>query len=189
MALTNFNIDNIIFGRYKGIDIEWTVLEKSENRLLIISTYGFCGVPFCSDAEPSTWESSWLRTWLNEEFYHEAFSEDERKRVILTNVDADRNPYYSSDPGSSTKDKIFVLSINEANTYYNSSESRKLKPVKYAEGYVSTDDEGFSCWVLRTPGEDNSSVAWVDFDGTIDSRGWYVDIDYYCVRPALWIYS
>jgi hypothetical protein len=175
-------------------NIEWRVLAKDDNNVLVISKYALDAKPYNTEDEDVTWETCTLRTWLNETFLNEAFSEAEQTIIQTTEVSADRNPDWSTDPGNATKDKIFLLSINEANKYFASDEARMCVPTTYAiANYAWTSDDykadgAATCWWwLRSPGDFQINAAFVYYDGGVYSFGRDVDNDVGCVRPALWI--
>ncbi|WP_410901694.1 DUF6273 domain-containing protein [Ruthenibacterium lactatiformans] len=62
-----------------------------------------------------TWEICTLRKWLNKEFINAAFTEKEKQLIPAVMVSADRNLDYDTNLGNSTKGKVFLLSIDEAN--------------------------------------------------------------------------
>ena len=171
--------------------IEWTVLAKEGDKLLLISKYALEVRPYNTECRATTWEKCTLRTWLNTEFYTAAFSAEEQKLIAETTVTADMNPEYGTDPGNPTKDKVFLLSIPEANQYFANDEARRCAPK--AEGAVMTikyktaSGETACWWWLRSPGDGGSSAAIVSNDGLVCDWGFYVNFDHYGVRPALWI--
>jgi len=55
-----------------------------------------------------TWETSDIRSWLNDEFY-KSFSAAERARIQETAVINNDNPWTNSSGGNDTSDKIFLL--------------------------------------------------------------------------------
>lgn len=115
--------DYIEFGTYEQDNdasngkeaIEWLVLETQDDKILILSKYGLDCKAYNVDWEDITWETCTLRKWLNEEFINEAFTESEKLLIPTVTVSADRNPGYDTNPGNPTKDKVFLLSIDEAN--------------------------------------------------------------------------
>ena len=194
--------DIIEFGAYEQDNdtsngkepIEWLVLERDGDKVLVISKYALDAKPYNTEYEDVTWETCTLRTWLNETFLNKAFNEAEQSMIQTTEVSADKNPDYSTDPGNATEDKIFLLSIDEANKYFASDEARKCVPTAYAiaNGAYTGDDykvEGASTcwWWLRSPGNFQSFAAFVGNGGVVVSYGYFVLDDYGCVRPAMWI--
>jgi tetratricopeptide (TPR) repeat protein len=194
--------DYIYFGTYEQDndtsngkeDIEWLVLAKEDNKVLVISRYALDCRQYNTEYEDITWETCTLRAWLNGTFLTEAFSEEDQSIIQTTKVSADKNPDYSTDPGNATKDKIFLLSINEAEKYFASDEARMCVPTAYAiangawtSGSYNVDGEATCWWWLRSPGHRQNNAAYVRNDGGVYSYGSYVNVDRGCVRPALWI--
>ncbi len=188
--------DTYTFGSYEqdndiangAEDIEWLVLDRQEDKILIISKYGLDAKPYNKEKIDITWENCTLRSWLNDDFYNTAFSSDEKKAVAETSVSADKNPKYDTNPGNSTTDNVFLLSITEANKYFSSDSARQCEPTDYAVANGAyTSDSGTCWWWLRSPGCVQDYAACVNDHGTVRVYGYYVYYDCGCVRPALWI--
>ncbi|MBE6649699.1 MAG: hypothetical protein E7613_00155 [Ruminococcaceae bacterium] len=201
--------DYIKFGRYEQDnntsngkeEIEWRVLEVKDGRALVISKYGLDAKAYNEKWEDVAWETCMLRRWLNNEFLNTAFTSDEKAMIPTVTVTADKNPEYSTNPGNATQDKVFLLSINEANKYFSSSADMICKPTDYAVANgVSEDYMGNCCWWLRSPGYSQRYAAGVDYGGSVGTYGVRVNRGglvstggtifhhgYYAVRPALWI--
>ena len=194
--------DIIEFGAYEQDNdtsngkepIEWQVLERDGDKVLVISKYALDAQPYNTEWEDVTWETCTLRTWLNETFLNEAFSEAEQTIIQTTEVSADRNPDWSTDPGNATNDKIFLLSIIEAYTYFASDEASMCAPTAYAIAngawtydYYKVDGAATCCWWLRSPGYSQDYAADVTIGGGVYSYGSPVSFDNSGVRPALWI--
>lgn len=196
--------DIVYFGTYEQDNdtsngkenIEWRVLAKENSRVLVISDKALDRQPYNSSyTEEVTWENCSLRKWLNGTFLNKAFSTEEQAQIQNTTVSADNNPQYSTNPGNATTDKVFLLSINEVEKYFNSDEARKCAPTAYAKAQgASTSDTcktpsgAATCWWwLRSPGDDQSSAAYVYFGGDVFELGNYVYSVLTAVRPAMWI--
>ncbi len=194
--------DAITFGHYEqdnntanGAEpIEWQVLAREGNRILVISRYALDCQPYNNSFMNVTWESCTLRSWLNGRFLRAAFTSEEQAVIPTVTVNADRNPDYSTSPGNSTTDRVFLLSITEAKQYFISDEARKCAPTAYAiahGAYVSStykvDGNGTCLWWLRSPGHNSYHAPNVDIDGSVLTHGFLVNYDNYGVRPALWI--
>ena len=78
-----------------------------------------------------TWEKCTLRKWLNEDFYNKAFDEEEKERVVLSEVPATKNPEYDTDLGNPTRDRMFLLSIQEVERYITDDEGQICQPTVY----------------------------------------------------------
>lgn len=110
-------------------------------------------------------------------------------RFQKTDVSADENPEYSTNPGNITTDKVFLLSIAEVEKYFSSDSARQCKPTEYAvaNGAYASSDNGNCWWWLRSLGPYQNRTASVYDDGSVYYRGYIVYYDGGCVRPALWI--
>ncbi|MCQ2515186.1 MAG: DUF6273 domain-containing protein, partial [Ruminococcus sp.] len=194
--------DMIIFGTYEQDNkitngkeaIEWRVLAKEGNKVLIISEKALDCQQYNSSWTDVTWETCTLRKWMNKDFYNSAFNAGEQTIIADTKVTADPNPSYSTNPGNDTTDKVFLLSIDEAYKYFSSVEDRKCVPTAYAisngadtSSSFTKNGEATCCWWLRSPGGDYGFAAIVNYVGLIGGKGDFADYSDYCVRPALWI--
>ena len=132
-----------------------------------------------------TWEKSDLRNWLNNDFINSAFSSEEQSRIVETqNTNPDNN---GTKGGSDTRDKVFLLSIDEANKYFGSPEARQVEPSKAAGAKAYANDANKSRWWLRSPGSSSVYAAYVPSNGSVNTGGSDVNKSDYVVRPALWI--
>ena len=172
-------------------EIEWIVLEKKGMTMLLISKYALDCQPYNESKVATTWESCSLRKWLNDTFLCEAFTIEEQSKIIISTITAESNLSYDTPPGNDTEDKIFLLSISEAEKYFKSDKERECKPTEYAkiqDSWCVTDEEKGTCpWWLRSPGNDSKSAAGVFDNGLIFRFGEFIDSSYFTVRPALWI--
>ena len=191
--------DYVVFGSYEQDnnisngkeDIEWLVLAKEGNRVLVISRYALDCQKYNSSDARITWETCSLRKWLNWKFINGAFSTDEQNLIQSTTVTADKNPSFGTSPGNNTNDKVFLLSITEVNKYFSSDSARQCQATAYAKSqgaYTSLGNDN-CVWWLRSPGRTSNYAAVVSDDGSVDDRGGNdVPIDVFdAVRPALWI--
>ena len=189
--------DYVFFGAYEQDnntsngkeDVEWLVLEVKDGKALVVSKYALDCQRYNKEREYVTWETCTLRKWLNNDFINAAFSADEKARIPTVTVSADKNPYYSTNPGNATQDQVFLLSIPEANKYFNSDNARQCKPTDYAvaNGAYVNSDNGNCWWWLRSPGDDLLIAAYVSLDGDVGEYGSTVNYADTAVRPALWI--
>ena len=198
--LKNSKVGDIVyFGTYEQDNdtsngkenIEWLVLAKENNRVLVISDKALDCQKYNSSYTDVTWENCTLRKWLNNDFINAAFSDDEKARIPTVTVSAGENPYWYTSPGLATEDKVFLLSITEANKYFSSDSARQCEPTDYAvaRGAYVNSDNGNCQWWLRSPGRYQKFAAEVDFDGGFYEfcSGVGVGCDDDAVRPAMWI--
>ncbi len=205
--------DIIKFGSYEqdypvnGKDpIEWVVLDKKKDGILVMSKYALDCLPYNTEFVYTTWAECTLREWLNKKFYNAAFNSIEKKMIKTTAVKNDDNPYYGTEGGKDTKDKVFLLSLSEiVNTKYGFDSdryaydiNRRCAPTDYAvaqgawqhsgsdtDGYTAED---FFCWWwLRSPGYYCNYAAHVFDIGFVIAFGYDVWRGDDAVRPVLFI--
>ena len=187
--------------------IQWMVLARDGDRVLVISRYVLDCVRYDEEYRRVTWETCTLRSWLNGEFLNAAFDPEEQLLIPPTHVTADPNPDFDVDPGEDTEDKLFLLSIPEAEAYFHpdpyviplaNTGDHKLvgkvlakyeanpstlycKPTAYAaaRGNVPRGGafKGAADWWLRAPGMRASSAATADPYGLFDTWGHLVNCD------------
>ena len=190
-------MDTVTFGSYPQSDetgitkepIEWIVLEKQENQVLLLSKYILAGKVFDHNLnDEGAYAKSRIRNWLNDSFYQMAFSTNEQNKISDTLVDGTCN------------DKVFLLSGPECDQYfgfantYDSLGTNQLiatRGTKYSssgtdDNILDVADNGNSEFWLRTPGEFGicavTSFGW--FDWTMSKLP---DIRGIGVRPAIWV--
>ena len=195
--------DTYTFGAYEQDNstsngkeaIEWTVLDKDGMSLLLISKQALDCQQYNTSYTDVTWESCSLRKWMNGTFLNKAFNAEEQAQIQNTTVSADKNPEYNTNPGNATTDKVFLLSINEVEKYFNSDEARKCAPTAYAkaqgaytsDSYKTASGAATCWWWLRSPGYNQRLAAYVPYAGSVNCNGSSVNYDSGAVRPALWI--
>ncbi len=174
--------------------IEWLVLKKTDSKVLLLSRYGLDCKQYHHEYACMTWEKSDLRNWLNGEFLSNAFTASEQEKIVTTKIENDNNPKYGTSGGNSTEDRVFCLSLAEAECLFNDNTPRKCVPTPYAvEKGVEGDSreliEGRACcyWWLRSPGKHQIYVSFVFADGALGPGGSIVNGDINAVRPALWV--
>lgn len=166
--------------------IQWIVLKTEEDKSLLISLYildyqRFNGTSTTPTA--ATWETSSLREWLNDSFLNTAFTSEEQKLIKRTEV---------SEDGTVTKDKVFLLSYDEAWQYFRSAHYRRAcgsKVVKAAG--IFTSDAGMSSWWLRTETDDPLKTGTNTYKMVVNRDGDYKNAprvnESEGVRPVIWI--
>ncbi len=186
----------ILFGEYEqdyddanGKEaVEWLVLDKQDDKMLVISRYGLDGSSYNSEFESTTWETCSLREWLNDTFYEKTFIPEEKSVIIASTVTADKNPDYGTTAGNDTIDKVFLLSIDEARRYFTDDDARACKGTPFCYACQAQEAENGNCyWWLRSPGSNSSFAADVDDSGSVVSGGYFVVNFRHAVRPAMWL--
>ena len=193
--------------------IEWVVLTKEADRMLVVSRYALDCRPYNMEYKDVTWETCTLRSWLNDSFYNTVFDSSEKARIVqMTNNNLASYAFFDSDyaidhyvkqwgweestvrsyganGGKSTADKVFLLSYEEAWNYFASDDARVCTPTAYAiaQGAGAEYDSTFRCWWwLRSPGFIQVAAMYVNIGGALYGDYGVLDLDV-SVRPALWI--
>lgn len=186
----------IIFGTYEQDNnttngseyLEWQILDKTDGKILLITRYGIDTWQFDYKNKYSNWEKCTLRMWLNTDFYATAFTENEQGMIAETLVKAEGNPNWDSDPGPDTVDKVFILSISEAERYFDSPETRSCQLTPYARHWSAYQSDNRTCWWwLRNPGSSTQKACYVIAAGYISKDGDNVSAYRTTVRPAIWL--
>ena len=180
----------IVFGRYPQASknenalIEWLVLKNDGSKALLISKYALDCQRYNTFGTDITWETCTLRRWLNGTFISNAFSHEEQAMILSTTTES-----------ADTKDRVFLLSEDEAREYFSSDSTRQCQGTAYcfAQG-GDQDSDGRCSWWLRSPGG-YFSRDYVSIVDNYGAAGWqpYHDTcrlpftDGIAVRPALWI--
>jgi len=197
--------DIIHFGEYN-----WRVLDIYGDTALLITEDIIEQRAYHSIETPVTWENCGLREYLNSEFY-DRFSQADKARIIAAANKNPENQWYGTAGGKDTRDKIFLLSLEEADKYFGDSgdylnkrrkspkNNKRRKFIPNINGHWlsnaydkerMSDFEGYdSWWWLRSPGGKVTDAACVGFlcYGGIFVNGVSVDGNLGGVRPALWV--
>lgn len=175
----------IEFGRYPQASknenalIEWLVLKNDGSKALLISKYALDCQQYHTSRIFGTWKTCTLRKWLNGTFISNAFSHEEQAMILSTTTES-----------ADTKDRVFLLSRDEAWEYFSSDSTRQCQGTAYcyAQGAYKTGN-GNCKWWLRSP-VGSGYTAYV-YDGNLEDyygkKSCCVDNDDIAVRPALWI--
>ena len=187
--------DVIKFGHYEQDNntengeelIEWLVLDVENDKVLLISKNALDCIPFNIDAHERGWEKSFLRKWLNNDFYDSTLSESQKNIILSTTATTGVNAKYNIKGDEEIEDNIFVLSINEAEMYFGSSDERKCSITEYARAKGSGAAREYGLWWLRTQGMHPETSAVVFANGDINYEGYSIRKDKVYVRPAMWV--
>ena len=195
--------DIIPFGDYN-----WLVLDVRDGKALVITERLVAQEPYGQSGN-TTWETSTLRRYLNDRFLQK-FTVEEQSRISETRIQNPNNIWYGSNGGNDTTDKIFLLSLEEADKYFGDSGDYQSNRRKVHEGQFPRDSwiaagdgtvfsnihdsrrvaiyySSANWWLLRTPGADNRHVVTVISDGSVYVSGIAANFEFGGVRPALWL--
>jgi len=158
--------DTIRYGK-----LRWKVLAKEKNRILVTTETCVESRAYHSKSMHVTWEKCDLRKWLNDEFYHSSFSENEKKTIsVVKNNNGGKDPYgVKVKNGKTTKDRIFILKYEEAKKYYN------LVANENKAWWTRTPDNWGSNYLFSASEWKNEEYTATEVDNTMG------------VRPAMWL--
>ncbi len=198
--------DCVTFGAYEQDNnlsngkepIEWIVLDNEGYRVLVLSKYGLDTMPFSVEYDVSNWMNSYVRKWLNKDFYNTAFSRSEQNKIKTTKVYSGFYYYGADELIRETMDKMFLLSPEEFDRYSSLPELAEAficLPTEYdrAKGALYDQREGSigQCyWMLRPMADGSYTIPCI-----IPEYLLYMLDDIYLVydsggasvRPAMWI--
>ena len=178
--------DSYHYFRYEPL--RWRIIEINDDEIMLISDKLLDCVPYNRVSEAVNWQDSYLREFLNEEFYDRAFSVKEKEAIIEKKIRNDPNRSYNTDCGNTTADKVFVLSSEEV--YMDTKAARhgfypytgvddpakRFRPTMYAMArgtwYSPVEAyRGNGFWFMRTNGYSGSSVTYICDMGYIYEHG------------------
>lgn len=202
--LKNAEVGDIItFGTYEQDNdeengkeaIEWKVLAKEENSVLVLSEKVIDCVPFNEELQEGLiWEDSSIREWLDAEFISMAFSEKEAGRIAKNTNKNAPVPDYGIPEMPATADRVFLLSMKEIlelfprdiDTAYR--EESIAFPTEYAKAKgIELRRDGAVMWWLRESTVDKMFGACADDLGKRFHRGREMNRTDVGLRPAMWL--
>ena len=146
----------------------WYVIDIQGSRVMLMWAESIYGArKFHEDRSTNSWARCSLRAWLNNEFYNDGFSPEEKSIIVKSNVET---------AGTVTQDYVYLLSEEEVGPL--------LKEAGISKVFYDSDGKA-QCWWLRSPGNVSDWVVNVTYDGSLSGQGviWGGDV----VRPVLWI--
>lgn len=188
--------DTVVLGQYEQDNdpsakepIEWQVLEVDGDRALILSKLCLEVVIFYPERVPMYWGKSDLRKWMNGEFYEQAFSPEEKDRILLSAI-KNANPHGMKGAWQDTEDYVFLLSKEEVLNFFPSMPERVAYPTEYAKakGCTLSPEIGSCRWWTRSNGARKVDMWGIRLDGRMTAYGMQ-DVDWpgNTMRPAMWI--
>ena len=194
--------DYITFGSYEQDNdltngsepIEWRVLEIEGDEMLLISKYALDSQPYNTEGGRARWNTASLRTWLSNDFYNAAFSDEEKQAIITKEIENWREK-------PTTEDPVTLLSCDQAKKLFANHDERQCTPTAYAIAqdvrlstkYQKEADGPYNVnWWLRTHSwESNYRGAYVAASGGVMTCGGVSDgtasNHRIAVRPAIYV--
>ena len=166
--------------------IEWLQISSNTNgRALLLSKYCLDWDGYQYDGTVC-WEESDAREYLNNTFFDQAFSEEEKRHIVAAEIYSDKDII--------TYDYVFLLSMNEIEKYLKNVNDRvALMPFidylytqdisKEINKYQMTMDP--YPWWTRTSDQNTSTTKIINEFG--DAMDIHSSADEVGIRPAIWI--
>lgn len=168
--------------------ITWIILKRDGENAMLMSEYLLERLKYNNGYVKMTWAKCSLRAWLNDDFYKDAFSAEERSAILVTKVENPMNPSFSIKGGSYTNDKLFCLNIQEIDELLTTDDARRAKATPYAiANGANADEDSYAPWWLRSPGYTERYAARILMDGSVEREGYIVNFTTTSVRPVMWV--
>ncbi|MDO4555821.1 MAG: DUF6273 domain-containing protein [Lachnospiraceae bacterium] len=200
---------------FKYEPIKWRVLNVQNGQAFLVADEILDNQLYHAVDSSVTWATSTIRSWMNgygsgsnqvgqdytaKNFIDSAFTSAMQNVIINTSVKNSNNLTYGTNGGSTTTDKIFLLSEEEV---YNTSqavsygflksktvmdEGRQALGSNYAEamGIYTNTGTGAGEWILRSPGSKVNYASSVSSEGNVETSGYTVSSgELGGMRPAL----
>lgn len=143
--------------------IKWRVLSVDGDDAFLLADKNLDSQAYHTSESYVSWETCYLREWLNYAFLYAAFSTEEQNAIRLTSVYTP--PEYDFEKACTTEDYVYLLSLDEVqNPAYGfdceegeeikKRESRNTQFTKNRGGWTSTAEAfwGNGTWWLRKGG-------------------------------------
>lgn len=150
--------------------IQWKAISVEEGKVTLLSEYNLECKKYNDVWENISWEDCSLRTWLNNDFYNNAFSISEKKAIVA-------HP--------DTNDLVSILSADEWRSCGTLGISGGTPNTEYAIGQGVFNDSGTGWSWLRDEGIDKDHAQEIDCTGSVNTYGSFVDCDNDGVRPVI----
>jgi len=166
------------------VPIEWIVLERTENKALLISKYALDGHRY-HGASACTWEQSEMREWIHTRFADNAFTKEEYAHIATT--------VQTKNGKISCEDKIFLLSESEYCNYIEYRSAAMGNP--YLAGCYPTEYAALGgakrggmgtcqCWLRKDCANEYDGV----YITRASKRDRWMRVNLKMgVRPAMWV--
>lgn len=193
--------DCLWFGNYYQNDtegktkdpIKWRILSISGSDAFLIADQILERVCYDEKLVDTTWKDSSVRSWLNEDFINEAFTQEEQEAIRTATV------VNSGKSGGNTQDKVYLLSDTESKKHDygfstdvapDKARERKCTAYTKAQKVWGTDeqDERKGCWWLRNrvdADDEHYNTMNIRPNGEVNENGFAVSVHYVGVCPVL----
>lgn len=182
--------------------VKWKILKEADEGIHLISDMVLDCRQYSETFKAVTWDTSDLRTWLNDDFYNSCFSDVDKEYIELHTTQPAVNYYHGFTAGVAVDNYIGLLSSEELgdgryefdkHTDVVADPKRKALGSEYAIAMgVYVDEENYAPWWTTTSaGVENTSTVFVTEEGLLmmESGGVIVNKRDVGVRPFIIIKS
>lgn len=152
--------------------IVWIVASEKDGTAMLIARNCLSSMPYRYERIKGGWADSDVRKWLNNEFLNEAFSEEERAKLVSYNT------------GAEGGDLVFLPSSQEVRKDLP-EEVRFGLPTKYALEQGAVIRRNGICWWWLRDNASSHAVKFMDVYGHVAENGTPVDSVSFGIRPAI----
>jgi uncharacterized repeat protein (TIGR02543 family) len=176
---------------FKVEPIKWIVLSENNGTALLLADLIIDNQWY--DDNSCNWETSMIRTWLNNTFYNKAFTTLQKEILEIMLVDNSVSSGFYTDTANKnwiiqndTNDYIFYLSYTDILTY-GLSEASTTDYTRANGIRINTISENYgnSYWWLRSPGTNANFIIFMQEDGSIATWGESAQYTYFGTRPTI----
>ena len=192
-AAAQVNVDDIVtFGRYEQDNdltngqepIEWRVMEIEGDDAMLLSRYVLDVAAYNNGNMKTQWHKSTLRSWLNSEFYNTAFTDEEKARLVVKELET----RYDSEK---TADPVTLMTCPDALRIFHSKADRQGMSTPYAKSkgvHQSKKYGGYTHWWTRNPSwESYNKASYVAANGGTMKCGAVLTTGNFGVRPMIYL--
>lgn len=176
--------------------IEWYVINNADGAAMLYSVYCLDCQPYHNDTydlDSVNWNSCSLKNWLNNDFYNDAFSEEEKQYLPLSLVTGEK----SIDVDETTSAYVQLPNAGNVSGWFWTHENMIAEFTEYAKSKYNSSEPG-RYWTRELSEKSGSGYGTViDSDGEIIGSSYYwlsrqpvegVSMsDIYGVRPMIMV--
>lgn len=173
----NFIGEMVEFGSYYKYKIEnkqplcWEVADTDKDYVYLITHDIIDCVPFYTerpDEYSKLWTNSYIRDWLNNDFYSIAFNEYEKDMVEAVDLKVGDNwSYEGKNEAEYTTDKVFLMTARQAKSLDDRILCSNCTEFSKERGVFYLPDSGYGMWWLMSPGYYCTTGVYIDIYGNM----------------------
>lgn len=184
--------DWVAFGRYEQDGVEengaeavtWRVIERRSDSLVLMSRYGLDALPYSAGGTGSAWDESDVRAWLNGTFWEAAFTDGEKRRILVQALEPEANPNYGTYVGSAAEDRVRLPLVREA-AALGKADRICVGTSRAQENGAEHHWKNRCDWWLATPGCSPRRASCMAYGGTLDTYGKLQESEGFVLRPVI----